>query len=87
MAADDLLTTSRAGFVQSFNGWGLDCAGVRFQDEMGIWWCVTEREHPIFPDQRCLVFLSPHAGRRVCTYPANWPILAPEQLEALSWQR
>jgi hypothetical protein len=87
MATQEFISTSPAAFGPFSSVPGLDCAGIRFQDEAGNWWCVTEREHPIYPDQRCLVFLSPHAARRVCTYPENWVTLAPAELEALSWKR
>ena len=55
---------------------------VAFMDSEGRHWRVEERTTPI----RSLVFLAQDRVRRVRDYPADWPTLSPDELEALSWQ-
>ena len=50
-------------------------------------WSVTEISGnvPTRPGQRCLIFASADAVRRVWNYPPEWRELTDAQLEALSW--
>jgi hypothetical protein len=55
----------------------------------GSVWSVTELAGnvPGRPGQRCLVFASADAVRRVWNFPANWRDLTDADLESLSWER
>jgi len=62
--------------------------GMQFQDSQGTVWRVSERER-IGHDMRTvrmLVFESSMAIRCVRDYPDDWPGMAPEALEYLSWR-
>jgi hypothetical protein len=50
-------------------------------------WSVTEIAGNVLarPGQRCLIFASADAVRRVWSYPAEWRELSDAELEALSW--
>ena len=50
-------------------------------------WSVTEIAGNVLarPGQRCLIFASAEAVRRVWTYPVHWRDMTDIELEALSW--
>lgn len=61
---------------------------IHFVDADRITWTVTERDSrrdPGAPADRCLVFASENAIRRVWVYPSRWRELSAAELEALSW--
>jgi hypothetical protein len=62
---------------------------VSFVDSKGVGWCVSEQPCRELdpPQMRCLVFMSETVIRRVLNFPPDWRSLAPDQLEALSWER
>ena len=63
---------------------------LRFTDEDGLVWTVTERDAGGVPGSRgprCLVFSSQEAVRRVWEYPIGWRDLLTPALIALSWSR
>lgn len=62
---------------------------IHFRDAEGVVWRVYERPHGTL-DRRSgqsLVFESDGKIRRVRGYPADWRLLPPAELEALSWRR
>jgi hypothetical protein len=64
--------------------------GVNFVDNDGVPWSVTERDTHEVPGkraERCLIFASSDAVRRVWQYPAGWRDLLTPSLIALSWTR
>lgn len=63
---------------------------VEFLDTLGVRWRVTERDSRRDPGtrgDRCLIFASNEAVRRVWIYPVGWRELSAAALAALSWQR
>ena len=55
-----------------------------------IVWVVEEwhcTDTPGARARRCLVFLAPHAFRRVYDFPPDWRTLSAEELLAVSWRR
>ena len=65
-------------------------SALEFQDADYVWWWVAERDarhDPGARGQRCLIFASADALRRVWDYPAGWRELSAAQLVALSWHR
>lgn len=61
-----------------------------FTDREGIEWEVTEvsgRFVPAARGERCLIFSSPAAIRRVWTYPESWVGMDADELFNLSWNR
>ena len=65
-------------------------ASVKFLDETGVLWTVTERNAENVPGSRgprCLIFASTEAVRRVWIYPPGWRDLLTPSLIALSWSR
>jgi hypothetical protein len=64
--------------------------GVEFLDAANVHWRVTERDatgDPGARGERCLIFTSDEAVRRVWDYPPGWRDLAADALAALSWRR
>ncbi len=65
-------------------------AAVAFTDAAGVRWRVTERDargDPGARGDRCLVFASADAVRRVWDYSPDWRELPAATLAALSWRR
>ena len=63
---------------------------VEFLDTLGVYWRVTERDarqDPGARGDRCLIFASSEAVRRVWKYPVAWRDLPAAALAALSWAR
>ena len=63
---------------------------VEFLDTLGVRWRVMERDSRRDPGtrgDRCLIFVSNEAVRRVWIYPVGWRELPAAALAALSWQR
>lgn len=61
-----------------------------FTDEEGVQWEVTEVSGsgvPAARGERCLIFSSPVAIRRVWTYPDSWVRMSGPELLDLSWSR
>lgn len=61
-----------------------------FTDDEGVQWEVTEvsgRSVPAARGERCLIFSSPVAIRRVWTYPDSWVRMSAGELYDLSWRR
>lgn len=61
-----------------------------FDDSEGVTWEVVEvsgEDAPGAQGDRCLLFLSAEAARRVWQFPADWRSLSARELEALSWSR
>jgi hypothetical protein len=61
-----------------------------FLDEVGVEWQVREtdgRKVPASRGERCLIFRSSQAIRRVWNYPAQWRDLGPDELIRVSWNR
>jgi hypothetical protein len=61
-----------------------------FLDATGVLWQVVEvdgRHVPGSRGERCLLFSSSVAIRRVWDYPRAWTDAPPEELDALSWCR
>jgi hypothetical protein len=61
-----------------------------FVDNEGVEWEVVEVDGSRVPaarGDRCLVFRSPNAIRRVWNYPARWSELGVRELMELSWSR
>jgi hypothetical protein len=62
---------------------------ISFMDASWVFWRVSERDARNDPGKRgdrCLIFSSPDAVRRVWNYPAAWRTLSDEELERLSAQ-
>ncbi len=61
-----------------------------FVDGTGVEWEVVEvngTEVPAARGERCLIFRSPAAVRRVWNYPASWTVMSASELVDLSWHR
>jgi hypothetical protein len=61
-----------------------------FVDENGVEWEVLEvsaADVPAARGERCLIFRSPGAVRRVWNYPRSWPSMSAPELVDLSWHR
>lgn len=61
-----------------------------FTDSEGVQWEVTEvagRNVPAARGEKCLIFSSPVAIRRVWTYPESWLRMSADELFDLSWRR
>jgi hypothetical protein len=61
-----------------------------FVDGNGVEWEVTEidgADVPAARGERCLVFRSPAAVRRVWNYPTSWTGMSASELVNLSWNR
>jgi hypothetical protein len=61
-----------------------------FVDGNGVEWEVLEVEGADVPaarGERCLIFRSPGAVRRVWNYPRTWTALSASELVNLSWNR
>lgn len=61
-----------------------------FTDSEGVQWEVTEipgRTVPAARGEKCLIFSSPVAIRRVWTYPESWVRMTADELLDLSWRR
>ena len=61
---------------------------IDYLDRHNVSWRVTERDarrDPGAPSERCLVFSSDSAIRRVWSYPETWRTMSDSELEALSW--
>jgi len=61
-----------------------------FVDANGVEWEVTEvdgAEVPAARGERCLIFRSPAAVRRVWNYPKSWTVMTASELVNLSWSR
>lgn len=61
-----------------------------FTDSEGVQWEVTEvpgRNVPAARGEKCLIFSSPVAIRRVWTYPDTWVRMSADELLELSWRR
>jgi hypothetical protein len=61
---------------------------AEFMDRSGVVWKVMEVDAASVPAARgeaCLLFVAPHAIRRVWTYPRDWQRLPAAGLEELSW--
>jgi hypothetical protein len=64
--------------------------GVNFVDNDAVLWTVTECDALDVPGKRgdrCLIFASSDAVRRVWEYPADWRELLTPSFIALSWSR
>jgi hypothetical protein len=60
-----------------------------FIDGAGVLWRVVEVDASHTPGargERCLLFSSPSAIRRVWHYPPGWARVPAEELDALSWR-
>jgi hypothetical protein len=65
-------------------------AAVTYVDGDHVYWCVTEHDGRAVPGsrgERCLVFASETATRRVWDYPFDWRQLPPAALATVSWRR
>ena len=61
-----------------------------FVDGSGVEWEVLEvdgTEVPAARGERCLIFRSPAAVRRVWNYPGTWTAMSAAELVDLSWNR
>jgi hypothetical protein len=61
-----------------------------FLDENGVEWEVVEvngTDVPAARGERCLIFRSPSAVRRVWNYPRTWTVMSASELVDLSWRR
>jgi hypothetical protein len=61
-----------------------------FVDSSGVEWEVLEidaAEVPAARGERCLIFRSPGAVRRVWNYPRTWTGMSASELASLSWNR
>ncbi len=61
-----------------------------FVDSNGVEWEVEEvngTEVPAARGERCLIFRSPAAVRRVWNYPKTWTAMSASELVTLSWNR
>jgi hypothetical protein len=61
-----------------------------FVDGSGVEWEVEEvngAEVPAARGERCLIFRSPAAVRRVWNYPKSWTAMSATELVSLSWNR
>jgi hypothetical protein len=61
-----------------------------FLDGNGVEWEVMEidgAEVPAARGERCLIFRSPAAVRRVWNYPKSWTRMSASELLNLSWNR
>lgn len=61
-----------------------------FVDREGVEWEVSEvnaADVPAARGERCLIFRSPGAVRRVWNYPARWTAMNASELTDLSWNR
>jgi hypothetical protein len=61
-----------------------------FVDRNGVEWEVVEvdgSEVPAARGERCLIFRSPAAVRRVWNYPKTWTAMSASELVNLSWSR
>ena len=61
-----------------------------FVDSNGVEWEVEEvsgAEVPASRGERCLIFRSPAAVRRVWNYPRTWTVMSASELVNLSWNR
>lgn len=61
-----------------------------FVDSTGVEWEVSEVDASKVPaarGERCLIFRSPGAVRRVWTYPSSWTSMSASELVDLSWKR
>ena len=61
-----------------------------FLDRQGVEWEVSETngaEVPAARGERCLIFRSPSAVRRVWNYPTTWTAMTASELDNLSWNR
>ena len=61
-----------------------------FVDDEGVEWEVTEvsgKQVPAARGERCLIFSSTVAIRRVWTYPEDWHRMSAQELLHLSWCR
>ena len=61
-----------------------------FVDANGVEWEVSEVDGAKVPaarGERCLIFRSPGAVRRVWNYPASWVGMNASELVDLSWRR
>lgn len=61
-----------------------------FVDESGVEWEVSEvdgSDVPAARGERCLIFRSQGAVRRVWQYPKTWTTMSARELVELSWNR
>ena len=61
-----------------------------FVDSTGVEWEVVEvdgTDVPAARGERCLIFRSPAAVRRVWNYPRTWTGMSASELVDLSWRR
>ncbi len=61
-----------------------------FVDGTGVEWEVAEvsaADVPAARGERCLIFRSPAAVRRVWNYPRTWTAMSASELVRLSWGR
>ena len=61
-----------------------------FVDADGVEWEVGEVDGARVPaprGERCLIFRSPGAVRRVWNYPSTWATMSASELVDLSWSR
>lgn len=61
-----------------------------FVDADGVEWEVIEvdgSQVPAARGERCLIFRSPAAVRRVWNYPKSWTAMSASELVNLSWNR
>jgi hypothetical protein len=61
-----------------------------FVDATGVEWEVSEvdgSQVPAARGERCLIFRSPGAVRRVWNYPSSWTGMSASELVDLSWKR
>jgi len=61
-----------------------------FIDSGGVEWEVVEvdgMDVPAARGERCLIFRSPAAVRRVWNYPRSWTGMTASELAELSWHR
>lgn len=61
-----------------------------FVDADGVEWEVVEvdgADVPAARGERCLIFRSPSAVRRVWNYPTSWTAMSAAELVDLSWKR
>jgi hypothetical protein len=61
-----------------------------YVDGTGVEWEVSEidgSDVPAARGERCLIFRSPGAVRRVWNYPKSWTAMSAAELADLSWKR
>jgi hypothetical protein len=61
-----------------------------FVDDEGVEWEAVEVDAthvPAAPKERCLIFRSTGAIRRVWNYPNSWTAMSAAELVRLSWSR